>query len=89
MCNMRRTTFAIVVITGCLLLNAGEAFAQAKEPDNYGTWIRQQVNKALAAKKAIAENGNGTANQTESPSMIKRQRHWSIRAPRAISYRSR
>jgi hypothetical protein len=69
MSNMRRTTLAIVVIAGCLLLNAGAAFAQATEPDNYSTWIRQQVNKALAAKKAIAENGNGTANQTESPSI--------------------
>jgi hypothetical protein len=75
MSNTLRTISARVIIAGCLLLNAGSVRAQGtaaaatpKEPDNYSTWIRHQVNKALAAEKAIAENGNGTANQTESPS---------------------
>jgi hypothetical protein len=68
MSNILRTILAAVV-SACLLLNADVARAQDKEPDNYSTWIRHQVNKALAAEKAIAQNGNGTANQTESPSL--------------------
>jgi hypothetical protein len=63
-------------MAGWLLLDVGAACAQntgaatpPKEPDNYSTWIRHQVNKALAAERVIAENGNGTANQTESPSV--------------------
>jgi hypothetical protein len=76
MSNMLRTASPCVVLITYLLLNAAAASAQGtgaattpKEPDNYSTWVRREVNKALAAQKAIAENGNGIANQTESPSV--------------------
>ena len=71
-----RTVAALVILAVVALSFPGKATAQAPaqppasppEPNNYSTWVRREVNKALAAEKAIAENGNGVANQKESPS---------------------
>jgi hypothetical protein len=42
-----------------------------KEPDNFSTWMREQLRAAAsdaAGARAIPQNGNGVANQKESPS---------------------
>jgi hypothetical protein len=45
--------------------------APPPEPDNFSTWMRQQLRDAAtdaAGARAIPQNGNGVANQKESPS---------------------
>jgi hypothetical protein len=69
-----RTLLALVVVAAAAVRFAPPIAAQApaEEPKNYSTWVRQEIAKALAARtadKVIAENGNGVANQKESPSV--------------------
>ena len=68
-----RTISATIVALA--LVFAGVATAQNPQPgaappppNNYSEWIKGEVGKAIAARALIAENGNGTANQKESPS---------------------
>ena len=68
-----RAISAVAVLATCLLVPRHLSAQPAKpaDPANYTEWIKQEVTRAIqakAAEKAIAENGNGVANQKESPS---------------------
>lgn len=70
-----RPVSALAVLTACMLVPQHLAAQTPKpqpDPANYTEWIKQEVTKAIeakAAEKAIAENGNGVANQKESSSV--------------------
>jgi hypothetical protein len=65
-------TLALATAIACVLCAPRAVHAQATptpaEPDTLVNWVNSRVKELLAAKKAIAENGNGMANQKESPS---------------------
>lgn len=71
--------FVTLVVVALALFGPSTATAQgaqpvatpAPEPNSFNTWLREQVqavNEAVKAEGAIAQNGNGVANQTESAS---------------------
>jgi len=71
----RPVTVLVLVLAGCMLVPQHLSAQTPKpqpDPGNYTEWIKQEVTRAIAAKaaeKAIAENGNGVANQKESSSV--------------------
>lgn len=67
--TLHRTLAALAVVT-TVALAPDRATAQATkpEPTNFSTWMRTEIQKILTDERAIAANGNGVANQNESPS---------------------
>lgn len=63
-----RIFVALLVATLTLSIQGFATAQESSEPDNYSTWVRKQVQDAVTAVGAVARNGNGVANQTESPS---------------------
>src|SRR5260221_9667251 len=59
---------ASISLTAVVSAQAPPAATAPATPDTFVNWVAGKVNALVAAKKAIADNGNGAANQKESPS---------------------
>jgi hypothetical protein len=59
-------TLAALAVTAAALVAPDRAAAQ--DPTNFSTWLRGEIKRILADERVIAANGNGVANQNESPS---------------------